>query len=813
MIRISRLPRGNPAGCALVALASLIAGYLDLWRGGTSVAATLLTLGYLVFVPFAIRSWYLARAEREPAARGPDLPLRNGRSRASDAEARIATDDAMPPYGVAAAVALAVMILYVVTLAPSTAMWDTSEYIAVARVLGLPHPPGNPVFVLLAHTFALLPIPVSYAARVNLLAAATSAISAWLWFLVTHRALRGSGLPGSARIVAAVCAALIGATAFSVWNQSVVNEKVYTVAMLGVAIVAWLALRWLDAPISSSKADMLLVTIAYVCGIGYANHPAGFLPLPAVAVLLLFRRASTLLRWRVLLAAAAALVFGLTPFAFEPIRAAHNPAINEGEPTACVNGPKLSCTFSELTWRRLKANILREQYGGHAVAERQAPLSAQGGMWWLYFQWQWWRDGHRSQAEVQRALAVAFLLLAALGAAAHWRRDRDSFLFIAPLILTLSPALIFYLNFKYGWSQSTALGDSVPREVRDRDYFYVWSFASLAIWIGIGLATIWRWIAESLEREPSDVATSPARPWIRSAYVLSAPVLLVALIPFAGNVRYAPRSDHRFTAEWARDLLGSVEPYSILITNGDNDSFPLWYAQQVEGVRRDVSVVLLPYLGTDWYVRQLLRTRVDEYDGKGIPAYAALSVQRPTSSPLSLTSDEADSIPPYVQYREPQEFRHGQIRATVPPGVLTRDQLVVLRLIADSFPSRPVYFSLGNYPQSLGLGEHVVTQGLAQRLVDMPARSFPGVVATPSGYVDVPRSHALWDSYRAPTALLAERDWVDDASVMIPSAYVGTGQTLAQALAARGDSVGATSVFSATMTLARKLRLIGGSSQ
>jgi hypothetical protein len=812
---ISRFSRGNPVGCALLAGACLFAGYLDLWRGGTSLAAALLTGGYLVLVPVAIRAWYLGRHGTEPAR--PVQP---------------ATPAESPPYAAAIVLSLAVFVLYALTLAPSTAMWDASEYIAVARVLGLPHPPGNPMFVLIAHTFALLPIPVSYAERVNLLAATTSAISAGFWFLITHRALRGAarpraaipgatthgaathgtapqgtGMPPLVRIAAAAAAAWIGATAFSVWNQSVVNEKVYTVALLGVAVVAWLALRWFDAPAASRKADFLLVTIAYLCGIGYANHPAGFLPLPAVGLFILLRRPGTLLRPRLLAAAAFALVLGLTPFAFEPIRASHNPPINEGEPTACVGGPRVGCILSAVTWQRLGANIRREQYGGHAVTTRRAPLSAQAGMWWLYFEWQWWRDPFHTARGVQAALALTFLLLAALGAVTHWRTDRDSFCFIAPLLVTLTPLLIVYLNFEYGWSQAPELGDTVPREVRDRDYFYVWSFASLAVWIGIGIAAVWQRAAALLARPlAGDTAASPPR--VARGWALAAPVLLVALIPFAGNVRHAPRSDHGFTAAWARDLLASVEPYAILVTNGDNDSFPLWYAQQVEGVRRDVSVVLTPYLGTDWYVRQLLRARVDQYDGTGLPGYAEHAVPQPTTSPLSLADAEADAIPPYIETREPQEFRHGNIVAAVEPGILTRDQLLVLRLIADTFPARPIYFSLGNYPQALGLGDHIVTQGLAQRLTDQPARGLPGVVSLGGRHVDSERSRALWDAYEAPGALHAERDWVDDASIVIPSAYVATGELLARSLALRGDSASAKRVFSETLQLARKLRLI-----
>ena len=99
--------------------------------------------------------------------------------------------DSRPPYGSAALMALAVLVLYVVTLAPTTAFWDTSEYIATGYILGIPHPPGNPLFVMLARTWALLlaPTGLSPAVRINLFAAVTSAASAGLWFLVAHRLL------------------------------------------------------------------------------------------------------------------------------------------------------------------------------------------------------------------------------------------------------------------------------------------------------------------------------------------------------------------------------------------------------------------------------------------------------------------------------------------------------------------------------------------------------------------------------------------------------------------------------------------------
>src|SRR3982074_1507744 len=92
-----------------------------------------------------------------------------------------------PSYIPAAIAAALVFILYLFTLAPSVAMWDTGEYMAATKVLGLPHPPGNPFFLLLGHVFATLPLPVSYGARINIMAALASALSAGLWVLIHAR--------------------------------------------------------------------------------------------------------------------------------------------------------------------------------------------------------------------------------------------------------------------------------------------------------------------------------------------------------------------------------------------------------------------------------------------------------------------------------------------------------------------------------------------------------------------------------------------------------------------------------------------------
>src|SRR5439155_2488022 len=270
--------------------------------------------------------------------------------------------DYRPSYLAATVVSLVALLLYLITLAPSTAMWDTSEYITAAYTLGIPHPPGNPLFVIIGRVFSILPIASSVAVRINILAAICSAVSAGIWFLITERVLVSWFPQRWQRIMGGALAALIGATAFTVWNQSVVNEKVYTVSLAGIAVIAWLTVRWSDEP-DGRKADRTLVLIAYMLGLGYANHMAGMLPAPAVGLAVLIVRPRTIFRWRLLLACTGALLFGLTPFATQPIRAAYFPAINEGEPTACRTKLELKCTFSSGTYDAFMYNFNRGQYG------------------------------------------------------------------------------------------------------------------------------------------------------------------------------------------------------------------------------------------------------------------------------------------------------------------------------------------------------------------------------------------------------------------------------------------------------------------
>jgi hypothetical protein len=536
---------------------------------------------------------------------------------------------------------------------------------------------------------------------------------------------------------------------------------------------------WCDEP-DGRRADRILVLVAYLIGLGYTNHPAGFLVGPAVATAVLVRRPRTLLRWRLIASAVLALGLGLTPFAFEPIRAAHHPALNEGEPTGCSDRIAVACTFSDTTVRRLMANVNREQYGKPNLSDRQAPFSAQLGMWWWYFKWQWLRDPHGLQGALQGALAALFLALGIAGGVVHWRRDRASFWFFGPLVFTVTFALVYYMNFKYGASQSPEVV-GVEREVRDRDYFYLWSFSAWSVWAALGLVAVWRILAERAGRTPRWLAT--------------APVLVFGLLPLVGNWRAASRAGEWATREWARDVLNSVEPYGILITGGDNDTFPLWYAQEVEGVRRDVTVAVTSLLNTDWYARGLLRRPIYRYDEREGPhIYRGRSWPMPTRPVMSLTRAQLDAIPDYVELREPQLFEQGGIRAIVDPrrlefGVPLRSDILVLQMLKDNLGVRPFYISrtTASYAESLGLAPYVLVQGLVTRVSPAALVAGGDTVAVPGlGFLDVPRTAALWREYRAPAAIIRRGDWVDRPSAGIPALYTTTALMLAQAADLQG---------------------------
>jgi hypothetical protein len=751
--------------------------------------------------------------------------------------------DYRPPYGQAALATGAVLLLYVVTLGPTTWFWDTSEYIATAHILGIPHPPGNPLFVILGKAWSLLlaPTGLSVAIRINLLAAVTSAVATGFLFLAIHRVLlgwvrggsgpgsrlgdpagkasgtptdeepraarrrrrregRGSGRsregrgetqprvdaspgpqaamaetaaepgdPWTARIplIGAWAGGLLAATAFTVWNQSNVNEKVYTLSVIVIAAVVWLSILWKDRK-DEPGAGWLLVLAVYLMVLGSTNHLMSLLPAPALGLLILVEKPGVLLDRRILARGMIAVLLGLSFNFILPIRSAQQPVINEGEPVCEAVGETVVAiyTLGARGCPALASNLTREQYAKPPLDERMAPIGHQFANYFQYFDWQWARGLDASTLPGNRRMpfTLVFLGLGLWGLVVAWRSDRGHFLYFGTLVVTLTLALVYYLNFRYGYSLAPEHIPREMREVRERDYFFIASFHLWGGLAGMGLAAAWRWAAGG---------AGGGR-----GLVLASPVLLLALVPLVLNWGWADRSGDYSARDWAYNVLQSVEPYGIIFTNGDNDTFPLWYLQEVEGIRQDVTVIVVQYLYTQWYPRQLRyhtspgRQRSFEPDERVAGIYEA-PAQPPTRAITTLTDEQLGSIG-YTRLGSDQVVVLGDRPVLFPAGTeLGRGEQIALAIIRDSLDERPIHFaSTAGLAQDLGLDRWAVRQGMASRLRIEDLDETAGVVRVAGNlggdWVDVGRTLALSQDVFMYRGYTDRAVWADRATLNIP---------------------------------------------
>jgi len=732
-----------------------------------------------------------------------------------------------PPYGWAALATGLAFLLYAATLAPTTAFWDTSEYIATGHILGIPHPPGNPLFVLLARSWDVLLsfTGLSTAVKINLFSATMSALAHGLWFLVVHRILTYFSDDRRFTVVGAFAAVTISATAFTVWNQSNVNEKVYTVSLFTIALLTWLAFRWREH-LGEGKDDNLLILMAFILALSVGNHLMAFLAAPALAVYVVMVNPRTLLNWRRLYPAAAVIVVLGLFHLFLPLRAGLDPVINEADPTCGSLGGALTSivTWGQAGCEELAAALAREQYDKPPLVPRQAPLHAQLGNYLQYFDWQWARtlEGANTLfAAARLPFTLLFTFLGVYGATEHYRRDRTSWAYVAVLFATLSVALVFYLNFRYGYTFPSPGGDQAAHEVRERDYFFIVSFSVWGLWAGVGLAALWQQLGERV-----------------GGLARAGPVLAIAVLPLALNWGRASRAGDYSARDWAYNLLMSVEPYAILFTNGDNDTFPLWYLQETEGIRRDVTVIVTSYLNTDWYVKQLRELTDPCAEGEDPAEHPTRIVcQRPYTAENTramYTTDPAEAeaagkvpllvdepvAPPerpiielddatvervarsYAPVEETRTYRLGNVRATLRAGqfLLPWNQFA-LAMVNTAIGDRPIYFaSSGNAAETLGLSPYLIREGLAFRLHNgelTPETTAGDVVQIQAGrlrsvtgpWLHVPRTRRLaWDVFVHRSGLPDEWDhWPDHSTIGIPNYYAWTHYALAQAASERGD--------------------------
>ncbi len=701
------------------------------------------------------------------------------------------------PYIHAAAASSALLVLYVLTLSPTTWFWDTSEYIATAHILGLPHPPGNPLFVALGKVWTLLlaPTGLSISVRINLMAAVTSAIATGFLFLIAYRVLArwlesvgddsrssDSGLMArSFPYVGAWASAILAGTAYTVWTQSNVNEKVYTPSVLIIALVSWLTIRWLDRK-DEPGSERILLLAGYLMLLGSTNHLMSLLPGPALLAVVLLEKPSLLLGSRFAVRGLCAVLLGLSFNFFLPIRSAQQPVINEGEPICETAAGVVVAVYSngQAGCPALAANLTRDQYGKPSMftdptSDPAAPrprgleiLAHQFLNYFQYFDWQWARGLAVSSlpGNARLPFSLVFLGLGLWGLAVSRVAGRGYVVYLGVLALTVTIGLVYYLNFRYGYSLDPGLEErlaGVSREVRERDYFFTASFHLWGFLAGMGLVAAWRW------------AAGGALVW--RGLVLASPALALAFVPLVFNWLWASRSGDYSARDWAYNMLQSVEPYGILFTNGDNDTFPLWYLQEVEGVRPDVTVVVVQYLMTQWYPRQLkYHTAPERQRSFTNPDAIALysgGAPPPTRPITTLTDAEMNQVG-FAALPEDYTITIGNQPVRFPAGFqFSRADQLALAIIQDSIAERPIHFaSTGGQARALGLDQFVVRQGLASKLRLENLEEVSNIVklsdAVGGEWLDFDRSLALANEVFTYRGLRDSEIWADRATLNIP---------------------------------------------
>lgn len=549
------------------------------------------------------------------------------------------------------------LIAYALTLAPSVTLWDSGEFNAAIGSLGIPHPPGTPLYILIARTWSTAFGSLPQAIAVNLLSAVATALACALLAGLVTRWTRS-------RLVG-IAAGLAGGTMLAVW-QNATETEIYAVSMLLAVLMVVVGDR-----AGAEDSRRLRVLLAFLMGLAVPIQISALVAAPAAILLassgpgaarpdarrlvslggvLLFvtgfsvgsgllaaagvatvvaaamgKRAGARSRIEAASLVAVAAV-GMSAILFMLVRAAQDPFINQGNPA---------------TFGAMMDVVTRRQYALPGIWPRQAPIWLQVLTLVQYADWQvasgldasvavsWWRT----------PWSVAALGLAVVGARWHWRQDIRSARGTAALLLVSSLGVVAVLNLRAGPGiLDSVLPPGALHEPRERDYFFALAFATAGAWVGAGAVLI------------SQRALAQRR-------LAAAVALVVAGLPLVLNWRAANRRPGgRLASTFGEALLASAPRNAVLLVAGDNDSYTTWFRQAVLGERRDVVPVTISLLPAHWYRDELarrhglleeatvagwrgeestLRALMAGAQRQGRPVAAALTVRHGVRSPLA----------------------------------------------------------------------------------------------------------------------------------------------------------------------------------
>ena len=678
-------------------------------------------------------------------------------------------------------------IVYFNTMAPTVSFWDTGEFIATSHILGIPHPPGSPLFLLIGKFFSLIPISSDIAFRVNILSPIFSALTISLLFLICNQFIERLNNYASSdsflRISSSFIASLTFAFTHSHWFNAVETE-VYAFSGFITALVVYLILIW------SKNKDrdynvIYLMTIIYLFGLGTGTHLLNLLTIPFIALIIYFSVNKLSLKNFILTAFVALfvflmiqngiikglpslalqigfysiliIIFGIVYLAYRSIsnrntllsiittsilliiigystyftifiRSGQNPAIDENNPETIEkaisylnrdqygsmsllprkfdNIPSKISVVGKPVHQNLEfSNIQNRDYALYEPSKQINFLFSYQikKMYLRYFLWQFAGKGsvddsfvspfgaNKNQDGVdwsQFGLPLAFII-GLFGAYFHFRNNKyDAFSLLVLFIMT-GIAIVLYLN----------QDNPQPRE---RDYSYVGSFMAFSIWIALG---IFGFINKVNELFLEKSIKKPA-----SYFMIIMFSTFIPLKMFLANYHEHDRTGNYIAWDMAYNMLQTCKPNAILFTNGDNDTFPLWYLQQVEGIRQDIIVANLSLLNTPWYIKQLQRENIDN-------PFINMSEEEVSNIDFKAWSKKLISIPAPKDSLNNSGKIEWELKPTYFDVALRVQDLMVLRIIKDNNWNRPIYFAVTVSPTSmLNLDDYLTMEGLTYRL-------------------------------------------------------------------------------------------------
>ncbi|MBV6477743.1 MAG: hypothetical protein HGGPFJEG_00487 [Ignavibacteria bacterium] len=668
-------------------------------------------------------------------------------------------------------------IVYVMTVQPTFSFWDCGEFIACAYTLSVPHPPGAPFFTLMGKIFSMFPTAADIGLRINYLSVITSSLCVLLLYLISVKVIKNwRGIPKSTFDVLLICgASVIGALSYafseSFWFNALEGE-VYGMGTFLIGLSIYILMVWWEKA-DEPGSDKYLLLVAYIVGLSIGIHLlvvqciflAGLFfyfkryeydpktlalafGLSAVAFLIVYP--GLVKKFPLILSGSVAvgvLIIGLLIFGIYYARQNKNPILSLltlslfliilGYSTyisILQRADVVDLPLNENSPNNIETLISylnREQYGQQPLLmpRRYSQEPQHQGIYSKYssdmeFMWKYqinhmfnrywfWnyigRAGHDQNdgVDFKKLYAIPFIF-GMFGLFYQFRKDRKLGFIFLMMFLMMGIITALYQNQQ----------EPQPRE---RDYFYVGAFMTFSLWIGIGVAGLIEIINEKMNK--------------KSLVALCAVVLILsfAAIPInmlRVNYHYEDRSGNYLPFDYAYNILQSVEKDGILITNGDNDTFPLWCLQAVYGIRTDVRVINLSLAQTDWYNLQLKNER----------PYGALTV------PMTLSDAQLKKLQP-VQWDEkkpvtfdvpltayPDSMRKNadlptKIVTYIPPTIrqqsgnqvitaVKANDLLLIDIVKANKWQRPIYFSITVSDENfIGLGDYLVLEGMAYRIV------------------------------------------------------------------------------------------------